>query len=355
MQSKTDHELLLHACELAVRGHGCVEPNPMVGCIIVDSNGNIISSGYHEKCGEAHAEINALETAGPLTKGATAFLTLEPCNHYGRTGPCTNALLKAGIVKVVIGCEDPNPKASGGAAFLAANGVEVVFVKVDQCKKIIKPYVHRLHTGLPWVTCKWAQTADGYIETPETENSWISCTQSRQLVHEERGCIDAIIVGVGTVIADNPSLTVRNAPGHRTPLRVVVDPTLRIPTHASVLDGEVPTLIAHGKNANKKGLADRSVSFIELPEINGALDLCHLLTHLVSEYDATNVIIEGGQSLFEHIFNQHLANELWIFTSQRIIGDANLKNMAALFEKLDCTREEEVSSGNDVVCRYRLN
>ena len=355
MQPKTDHELLLYACELAVRGHGCAEPNPMVGCVIVDPNGTMISSGYHEKCGEAHAEINALKSAGPLANGATAIVTLEPCNHYGRTGPCTKAVLDAGIAKVVIGCKDPNLKASGGASFLTANGVEVVFVRMQQCEKIIQPYVHRLQTGLPWVTCKWAQTADGYIETPETENPWISCEQSRQLVHVERGCVDAIIVGVGTVIADNPSLTVRNATINRTPLRVVVDPTLRIPLNASVLDGEVPTLIAHGKNASKKRLASSPVSFIELPTINGALDLRHLLTHIVSEYDATNVIIEGGQTLFEHIFDQELANELWIFTSQRTIGDANLKNMTSLFKELDCILEEECSCGDDMVSRYRIN
>ena len=355
MQPQTDHELMLYACELAVRGHGCAEPNPMVGCVIVDSNGTMISSGYHEKCGEAHAEINALKSAGPLANGATAIVTLEPCNHYGQTGPCTKAVLDAGIAKVVIGCKDPNLKASGGAAFLTARGVEVVFVQMQQCEKIIRPYVHRLQTGLPWVTCKWAQTADGYIETPETENPWISCEESRHLVHVERGCVDAIIVGVGTVIADNPSLTVRNATINRTPLRVVVDPTLRIPLNASVLNDEVPTLIAHGKNANKKRLASSSVSFIELPTINGALDLRHLLTHIASEYDATNVIIEGGQTLFEHIFDQELANELWLFTSQRTIGNANLKNMTSLFKELDCILEEEYSCGDDLVSLYRIN
>jgi diaminohydroxyphosphoribosylaminopyrimidine deaminase/5-amino-6-(5-phosphoribosylamino)uracil reductase len=214
--------------------------------------------------------------------------------------------------------------------------------------------VHRLQTGLPWVICKWAQTSDGYIETLGIESPWISCKASRQLVHEERGRVDAIIVGVGTVVADNPSLTVRNTAARRTPLRVVVDPTLRIPRDSTVLDGEVSTLIAHGKNVDKTGLLNRPVSFLELPEIGASLDLRPLLEHLVSRYEVTNVIAEGGKTLFEHIFNQQLANELWVFTSQRIIGEANLKNMTQLFNELHCTLENKQSCGDDLVCRYRL-
>ena len=313
MMSRSHSDYLLHARELALRGHGLVEPNPMVGCVIVNDQNKIIGSGFHEKCGEAHAEINALNKIGALANGATAYITLEPCNHQGKTGPCSHALLNSGISKVVIGCKDPSPEASGGGEFLSNNGVEVVFENNEQCKKIIAPFVHRLQTGLPWVICKWAQTSDGYIETPEGESPWISGKESLQLVHEKRGCVDAIIAGVGTVVADNPSLTVRNAISHRTPLRVVVDPTLRIP-----------------------------------------LDLHPLMKHLVEEYDATNVIVEGGKTLFEHILNQQLANELWIFTSQRIIGEENLKNMTQLFNELHCTLENKRSCGDDLVCRYRL-
>ncbi len=352
--SRSHSDYLLHARELALRGHGLVEPNPMVGCVIVNDQNKIIGSGFHEKCGEAHAEINALNKIGALANGATAYITLEPCNHQGKTGPCSHALLNSGISKVVIGCKDPSPEASGGGEFLSNNGVEVVFENNEQCKKIIAPFVHRLQTGLPWVICKWAQTSDGYIETPEGESPWISGKESLQLVHEKRGCVDAIIAGVGTVVADNPSLTVRNAISHRTPLRVVVDPTLRIPLDATVLDGEVPTLIAHGKDAKPPELENRAISFLELPEKNGALDLHPLMKHLVEEYDATNVIVEGGKTLFEHILNQQLANELWIFTSQRIIGEENLKNMTQLFNELHCTLENKRSCGDDLVCRYRL-
>lgn len=355
MHPRTNSDYLHHARELAVRGHGLVEPNPMVGCVIVDNNGIIVGSGYHEKCGEAHAEINAIKEAGPLAKGATAYVTLEPCNHQGKTGPCSQALLDAGISRVVIGCNDPNPEAAGGAMFLQNNGVEVVCEHDDRCKQLMAPFLHRLHTGLPWVICKWAQTADGYIETPEKEDPWISSQASQQLVHEERGCVDAIIVGVGTVVADNPSLTVRIATAHRIPLRVVVDPTLRIPHDATMLDGEVPTLIAHGKDANKTGFSSNNVSLFELPVLDDSLDLRPLLVHLVKEFDATNVIAEGGRTLFEHIFKQQLANELWIFTSQRTMGCTNLLNMTSLFEHLDCTIVDQQVSGDDLSCRYQVN
>ncbi|MBC8202730.1 MAG: bifunctional diaminohydroxyphosphoribosylaminopyrimidine deaminase/5-amino-6-(5-phosphoribosylamino)uracil reductase RibD [Planctomycetes bacterium] len=342
------------ACELAVRGHGLVEPNPMVGCVIVDLAGNIVGTGFHKKVGEAHAEINALHEAGSLARGATAYVTLEPCNHVGRTGPCAQALLDAGIAKVVVGHRDPNPEAAGGGTFLAKHGVEVVFEENDQCRNILAPFLHRVQTSLPWVVCKWAQTSDGYIETPEGESPWISGKESLQLVHEKRGCVDAIILGVGTVVADNPSLTVRNAISHRTPLRVVVDPTLRIPLDATVLDGEVPTLIAHGKDAKPLELENRAISFLELPEINGALDLHPLMKHLVEEYDATNVIVEGGKTTFEHVFNQNLADELWIFTSPRTIGDANLANMSSIFDSLNPSELEKVISGVDSVYRWSV-
>ncbi len=351
----TNQDYLNHACELAACGHGLVEPNPMVGCIIVDRDGTIVGSGFHKKLGEAHAEINALDDARTLARGATAYVTLEPCNHVGRTGPCAHALLDAGIAKVVIGHADPNPEASGGGKFLAEHGIEVIFEKHANSKQIIAPFLHRLQTGLPWVICKWAQTSDGYIETPEVESPWISCKASRQLVHKKRGCIDAIIVGVGTVVADNPSLTVRNATAHRTPLRVIVDPTLRIPRNATVLDGEIPTLIAHGKDATLPELKNRAVSFLALPEEDGVLDLRPLMEYLVKEYDATNVVVEGGRTLFEHVFNQHLAHELWVFTSQRKYGDSHLNNMYSLLETLNFREVDRQVSGDDSVSHWFVN
>ncbi|MDP7008418.1 MAG: bifunctional diaminohydroxyphosphoribosylaminopyrimidine deaminase/5-amino-6-(5-phosphoribosylamino)uracil reductase RibD [Phycisphaerales bacterium] len=354
MQHESYLKHLHHACELAARGHGCVEPNPMVGCVIVNPKGIIVGRGYHQKIGDSHAEIHALQEAGAQARGSTVFVTLEPCNHQGKTGPCAPALLNAGVSTVVIGCSDPNPEATGGIAFLKKNGVHVLLADDPKCKKLIAPFVQRVTTGLPWVLCKWAQTADGYIETPIDESPWISSAESRQLVHQERGCVDAIIVGVGTVVADNPSLTVRGSTAHRTPLRVIIDPTLRTPCNANLCDGSIPTLIAHGKGANPNAFPQKNISFIELPSIENALNLRPLLTHVAKEYDATNVLVEGGKSLFEHLFKQQLANELWIFTSNKTFGDKDLRNMQSTFEHVPCVLEQETSCGGDVVQRYRV-
>lgn len=352
MVTDFDISTLQQATRLAVLGHGTAEPNPLVGCIITNADGEIVGNGFHEKCGEAHAEINALHMAGESAKGGTAFVTLEPCNHHGKTPPCAEALLNAGIIRVVIGASDPNTLASGGAAFLKANGIEVVVTEEELCREIIAPFSHRIKTGLPWVTCKWAQTLDGNIETPDGESPWISCKESQQLVHEERGCIDAIIVGVGTVVADNPSLTNRLATKHRTPLRVVIDPSLRTPQSANVLNNEAHTLLVHAEGVDTSHLP--TCNLFPVPCSEGVLQLAPLLRHLATEFDATNVIVEGGATLFRHIFQQKLANELWIFTAPHDSKSVPSTNMNTLVETLSTTLLDEQPSGIDTVKRYAV-
>jgi diaminohydroxyphosphoribosylaminopyrimidine deaminase / 5-amino-6-(5-phosphoribosylamino)uracil reductase len=347
-----DFSLLNQAARLAVLGHGTAEPNPMVGCIITNKDGDIVGEGFHEKCGEAHAEINALAMAGESAKGGTAFVTLEPCNHHGKTPPCSKALLNAGIVRVVIGATDPHTLASGGATFLEANGIEVIFVNDDRCNEILAPFAHRTKTGLPWVTCKWAQTTDGNIETPDGDSPWISCEESQQLVHEERGCVDAIVVGVGTVTSDNPSLTVRGATKYRTPLRVVVDPHLRTPIDATVLNDDAPTLFVHKVGTDTSHFT--RTNLLAVPEKNGVLLLETLFRHLVEEYDATNVIVEGGATLFRHIFQQQLANELWIFTAPHESNCVPSTNMNTLIETLSTTLLDKQPCGIDAVQRHAV-
>jgi diaminohydroxyphosphoribosylaminopyrimidine deaminase/5-amino-6-(5-phosphoribosylamino)uracil reductase len=346
--------LMLHqATRLAIMGHGTAEPNPMVGCIITDLQGNIVGEGFHEKYGGAHAEINALANAGDKANGGTAYVTLEPCNHTGKTPPCSAALLEANIRRVVIGTKDPHAKSQGGAAYLKQHGIDVDIADDELCKEIISPFAHKIKTGLPWITCKWAQTKDGCIETPPGDAPWISCKESQQLVHEERGCIDAIIVGVGTVITDNPKLTVREATKHRVPIRIVIDPTLRIPLTSAVLNDEAPTLIAHAENANTTRLA--GTNLISLPRVDGALNLAPLFKHLVSKYDATNIIIEGGATLFQHVFKQQLANELWVFTSPEMATADIHCNMNHILDSLNATLIDEQKSGKDTVARYLVN
>ena len=348
-----DVDLLHKAARLATRGHGCAEPNPLVGCIITNKNGTVVGEGFHEKFGEEHAEVNALAMAGDEARGGTAYVTLEPCNHLGKTPPCSHALLRAGIARVVIGFEDPHIEARGGADYLLSNGIDVEFAHDDVCREIIAPFTHRIQTGLPWITCKWAQTIDGCIETPDGDSPWISCTESQQLVHEERGCVDAIVVGIGTVMSDNPTLTVRNAQKYRTPLRVVIDPTLRISPKANILNDEAPTLVAHAEGTDTSNF--NSTQLLALPCVNRTLDLLPLFKYIATAFDATNVLIEGGATLFQHIFLQNLANELWVFTSPETAGFSPKINMNTLVDSLDVTLLNEQRCGRDISQRFVIN
>jgi diaminohydroxyphosphoribosylaminopyrimidine deaminase/5-amino-6-(5-phosphoribosylamino)uracil reductase len=353
MYSSRDVNVLHQAARLAVNGHGGAEPNPLVGCIIVNQDDAIVGEGFHELYGDEHAEVNALAMAGTTAKDCTAYITLEPCNHHGKTPPCSEALLQAGISRVVIGAIDPNSESSGGIEYLRNNGIEVDVLRDDICEELIAPFAHRIQSGLPWVTCKWAQTNDGCIETPENESSWISSKESQQLVHEERGCVDAIVVGVGTVIVDNPSLTVRNATKHRTPLRIVIDPTLRTPSNANVLNLDAPTLIAHADGADISGF--ESVNLLALPHKDGILDLAPLFQRLVSTYDATHVTVEGGSTLFQHVINQKLANELWVFTSPKVSTITPKVNMNELVSQLQTRIISSSQCGVDTVTTSRIN
>ncbi len=342
--------LLHQAARLALMGHGGVEPNPMVGCIVTSPDGTVVGEGFHEKCGESHAEIHALAMASESARDGTAYVTLEPCNHQGKTPPCSQALLDAGVKRVVIGVRDPNEEASGGAAFLEEHGIEVEIVDDALCKKIIAPFAHRIKTGLPWITCKWAQTIDGCIETPDGDSPWISCEESQEIVHDKRGRVDAIVIGVGTVVADNPTLTARGATKYRSPLRVVIDPTLRTPPGSNILNNDAPTLIAHGEGADTSAFS--SCELLSLPIEDGVLHIEPLFRHLVTNHDATNVIVEGGATLFGHIFNQNLANELWVFTSPEKSTLSECMNMNLLRTSLNTSLIHEQPSGVDTVQKY---
>src|SRR5207253_7885382 len=211
------------ALELAERGRGYVEPNPLVGAVVVH-DGRIIGEGWHQRYGEAHAEVNALTAAGDAARGATLYVTLEPCCHHGKTPPCTDAVLRAGVQRVVAAMLDPFPQVSGkGADLLRAAGVTVdVGLCEAEARRLNAPYLKLLATGLPYVTAKWAMTLDGKIATRTGDSKWISNEASRRRVHELRGRMDAIIVGIGTALADDPLLTARPT-GPRTPARIVLD------------------------------------------------------------------------------------------------------------------------------------
>lgn len=352
-----DVDLLQRAARRGIRGHGGAEPNPLVGCVIADAEGCIIAEGHHAYCGGPHAEVVALDCAGERARGGTAWVTLEPCSHQGRTGPCTRALIDAGIARVVIGRRDPTAQAGGGAEVLHAAGVEVDVLDDAACFELAAPFVHRAATGLPWVVCKWAQTIDGYIATSSGQSKWISSGRSRRLVHRERGRVDAIMVGVGTVVADDPQLTVRDATPRRTPMRILVDPTLRAPADARVFDDSAPTWTIHARNNSPTD--DRAAIGSDLLD-DGTIDLRQALRDLSGRGVAT-LLVEGGAGLFTTLFAQGLVNEAWVFTAPRLMRDADA------LAPLSGSHADAINAGTvlrlvdlrhrdgDVVARYRLS
>jgi len=239
------------ALQLAALGEGRTSPNPMVGAVVLAADGQLVGEGYHARAGEPHAEVGALVQAGERARGGTLVVTLEPCCHHGRTPPCTAALIAAGVARVVVAMEDPNPLvAGGGIARLRAAGLEVIEgVLAAEARQLNRAFVHRLHTGRPWGVLKWAMSLDGRTALSNGASQWISGPEARAWVHALRAGCDAVIVGGGTVRADDPLLTSR---GQRDPepLRVVISRSLRLPDRARIWDqAAAPTLVAHGYDA----------------------------------------------------------------------------------------------------------
>jgi diaminohydroxyphosphoribosylaminopyrimidine deaminase/5-amino-6-(5-phosphoribosylamino)uracil reductase len=271
----TERELaaMERAIALSERGLGTTSPNPIVGCVILGTDGQTVGEGFHARVGQSHAEVVALRAAGERARGGTAVVTLEPCRHTGRTGPCTTALLDAGIARVVFANPDPNPPAGGGAQLLRAEGVEVVAgVLARQAARSNEAWLHFASTGLPFVTWKFAATLDGRVAAADGTSRWITGAQARRNAHLLRSQSDAILVGTGTVLADDPSLTVRlDTSTSNQPLRVVVG-RRTLPASARVLDDAAPTLI----------LADRDP---------------RLVLKKLADRDVVSVLLEGGPTL----------------------------------------------------------
>lgn len=360
------------ALELASRGMGRVEPNPMVGCVIV-RNGRILAEGWHRRFGGPHAEIVALQQAsrrGVQVRGADVYVTLEPCCHHGKTPPCTDALIAARPARVIAAMVDPFPRvAGGGLAALRRAGIKVrVGVGRDEAVSLNAPFIHRVTTGLPWVIAKWAQMLDGRMALPANrpgKPAWISNEKSRRDAHLLRAQVDAIVVGVGTIIADDPRLTARGVPVRRVGRRVVVDPDLRTPERAAVLDVKtVPVTIAVResvlcrRSVKLRRLEARGVEFVALPAMEGrrVLDLEPLFRHLADGHSATNVLVEGGAFLLEECFRQKLVCETHVYLAPFTLG----RNGAARLPHapgLNGTRLELVSLSRfdgDVCLRSRV-
>ncbi|MBK8169190.1 MAG: bifunctional diaminohydroxyphosphoribosylaminopyrimidine deaminase/5-amino-6-(5-phosphoribosylamino)uracil reductase RibD [Sandaracinaceae bacterium] len=320
------------ALRAATRGRP--SPNPHVGAVVARGE-TILAAGHHPRAGQAHAEIVALKKAGDSARGATLYVTFEPCNHQGRTGPCTEAIIAAGIARVVIGTRDPAPHVAGAAEKLAAAGIEVeIGVEEDKARALIADFAQHIMTGLPFVRMKAAMTLDGYIATRTNDSKWITGPLARKHAHRMRDQSDAVIVGVGTVLADDPSLTVRDVRG-RDPIRVVLDTHLRTPVDAKLVahGSRAPTWILHSEaasHAKAKALARKGVELIPVALDRGGqrIDL-EAAMRVLGRRDVVRVLAEGGGTLHGSLLDAHLIRRASIFIAPILLGDQNAVRMVA--------------------------
>ena len=319
----TDTKYMKRALTLAKKGLGKTHPNPVVGCVIV-KNGVIIGEGWHKQAGGHHAEIHALEMAGNEARGADVYVTLEPCSHTGKTPPCSEALIRAGVRRVVAGMSDPNPQVNGGGLrALQQAGIETLCgVLEEECRDINHPFLKFITTGQPYVTYKCAMTLDGKIASVTGDSRWISCEASRKVVHRMRAASNAIMVGVDTIIADNPQLTVRHIKGHN-PLRIVVDSTLRTPESVAVLSLSLApgTLIATTETNPKvhARYLKTGARLLVCSSDNGRVNL-HDLWSKLGELGIQSLLLEGGSHLAGEALRHGLIDECVFFYAPKVVG-----------------------------------
>jgi diaminohydroxyphosphoribosylaminopyrimidine deaminase/5-amino-6-(5-phosphoribosylamino)uracil reductase len=324
---------MLRALALAERGRGRVEPNPVVGAVLVRDE-EVVGEGFHARFGGPHAEVEAIAAAGARARGATLFVTLEPCNHTGKTGPCTEALLAAGVRRVVYAIRDPHAIAAGGAERLRAAGVEVDLLEpgplAADARRKNAPFLKLVRRGLPFVTLKWAMTLDGKTATRTGDSRWVSSGPARRLVHEARDRSDAVLVGIRTALADDPELTTRlEESAGRTALRVVVDARARLPLDSALLRtiAAGPVLVAATEAAPEGRVAAlrRAGAEVLICGSGGVgVDLEALLRALVRrERPVTNLLVEGGGRVTAAFLDAGLADRVMVFVAPKIAGGAN--------------------------------
>ena len=320
----TDEQYMQRALALALEAEGDTSPNPMVGCVIVDDEGNIVGEGYHHKAGEPHAEVNALAEAKHLARGATAYVTLEPCAHYGRTGPCCVALARAGIKKVVVACTDPNPKVAGqGLEYLRLQGIEVVTgVCEAEALRLNERFFTWISKERPFITLKYAMTLDGKIAARTGDSKWITGEEARTFAHRLRRQHDAILVGIGTVLADDPELTCRMVQG-KNPVRVVLDSQLRISLMATVLNPAADTIIITSLEADAvkdEALAALpNVEVVRLPLAKGRLPI-DLVVSALAQRGITSLLVEGGSTVLGAFKDAGYGDRVYAFIAPKLVG-----------------------------------
>jgi diaminohydroxyphosphoribosylaminopyrimidine deaminase / 5-amino-6-(5-phosphoribosylamino)uracil reductase len=347
------------ALELARKAEGRTRPNPAVGAVLV-RGGEIVGEGYHPEAGQPHAEIFALRSAGEKARGADLYVTLEPCCHQGRTGPCVDALLAAGISRAFIGVPDPNPLVSGrGMSRLQAGGVAIrAGVLEKECRRLIAPFAKHISTGLPYVILKTAMTLDGKTATANGHSQWISNAGSREHVHSVRDRVDAIMIGIGTVLRDDPRLTTRLASGGRDAVRIVVDAGLRIPEDAAVLTVEsaAPTWIAVAGDASPEKAARLQRRGVDILRIDGPGERVAVESLLkeLGKRGIQSVLLEGGGELNASALHAGMVDRLMVYVAPKLVGGDGLgmfsgKGVEQMTDAVALTEISTTMFGDDVL------
>lgn len=361
----SDEKFMLQALELAARGRGAVEPNPMVGAVIV-RDGEIIGKGYHEFFGGPHAERNALADTGDIDPaGATMYVTLEPCSHYGKTPPCADALIEAKFARVVVAMVDPDENVAGrGIEKMRAAGIDVeVGVCESQARELLWAYMKLRIQRRPWVLLKWAQTKNGYISLPPESGRWISCEESLKKVHDIRSWCDAILVGISTVLADDPMLNNRSGHG-KQPVRVVLDSKLRIPLDCKLVASanELPLTIVttdeYLDSSKAELLVAAGAEILALPAGSGGIDLAALLDEM-GRRNWMNLLVEGGAGVLRSFIADGLADEAMVFVAPFDCEDSAMTrfDVSEIFETAQRSDNMKLisrqTSGQDEMLIYR--
>jgi len=359
----TDLEYMKLAIELASAAKGQTTPNPLVGAVIV-RDGSVVGMGAHLKAGEAHAEVHALQMAKEKAEGATMYVTLEPCSHFGKTPPCANLLIEKKIKKVHVATVDPNPLVAGsGIALLQKAGIDVqVGLLKEEADRLNTVFYHYMKTKKPYITLKSASSIDGKTATSTRESKWITGSAAREDVHRYRHIHDAILVGIGTVLADNPSLTTRHIEGGKNPIRIILDHKLRTPIDANVIvDGKAPTWIVTSKDASldkKQLLLEKGITVLE---VNGTtININELLT-LLGEKGITSLFVEGGAEVNSSFVAAKAINEIITYyapiviggrLAPSIVGGHGFENMADVLQ-LEFESLEKIGKDIKIVSRIK--
>ena len=354
----SDPEYMAVALQLAARGLYTTTPNPRVGCVLV-RDGRVISEGWHERAGGPHAEIVALRAAGAAARGATAYVTLEPCNHHGRTPPCADALIDAGVARVVVAMRDPNRSAQDGIERLRQAGIEVAVGPLgDEARELNIGFVTRHERGTPWTRLKLAASLDGKTALNNGASQWITGAEARRDAHAWRARACAVLTGIGTVIEDDPQLTVRAVETPRQPLRVLIDSRLDVAPEAKILAGGGTLVVAARDDAEKsRRLTDRGAEVVLMPNPAGKVDLAALMRELARR-EINELHIEAGFKLNGSLLNEDLVDELLVYLAPGILGDAargmfNLPEATSLGERraLKITQHQSIGADLRILAR----